>query len=395
MEQQSSREVTAALLLCCSTALITISFLFYFSGQVNAAPPLRIGLTLGLTGKYSEMSEMQRKGFELWQSEVNSRGGLLGREIRLILYDDQSDPERARMLYETLIKKDHVDLIFAPYSSEITEAVAPIIERHGYPMVVSGAASDRIWQRGYRYIFGLLSPARRYTQGFLELLVMKGINDLAIITSEDPFSLEVAEGTRRWAERLGLSIRHLETFKKGLKELTPIAKKARASGARVMILCGHLEDSVDMKNALKRIGWNPIYFATVGPATDRYLELLGDDSELTFSTSQWEHNVNFKHCKDFYDSFLKTYGIRPTYHAATAYAAGQVIEEAVRRSGTIERERLRKTLSSMETVTIIGRYKVDKTGLEIRHQLLVIQWQRGRKEIVWPESIRTADPIFR
>lgn len=375
--------------------LIIIVFLFCLPDHVNAAPPIKIGLTLGLTGKYSEMSEMQRRGFELWQREINSKNGLMGREVRLILYDDGSDPERARMLYETLIEKDHVDLIFAPYSSEITEAVAPIIDRHGYPMVVSGASSDRIWQRDYRYIFGLFTPASRYTQGFLELLVMKGINDLAIITSEDPFSLEVAEGTRRWAERLGLSIRHLEAFKKGLKDLTSIAKKARASGARVMILCGHLEESVDMKNALKRIGWNPIYFATVGPATDTYLELLGDDSELTFSTSQWEHNVNFKHCKDFYDSFLKTYGIRPTYHAATAYAAGQVIEEAVRRSGTIERERLRKTLSSMETMTIIGRYKVDRTGLQIRHQNMIIQWQRGRKEIVWPESIRTADPIFR
>lgn len=319
----------------------------------------------------------------------------MGREVRLIIYDDGSDPERARMLYKALIERDHIDLIFAPYSSEITEAVAPLAERHGYFMIASGASSDKIWQRDYRYIFGLYSPASRYTQGFLELLVMRGINDLAIVTSEDPFSLEVSEGTRRWAERLGLRIRHLEAFKKGQKDLDYIAEKARASGAKVVILCGHLEESIAMKIALRRIGWAPIYFATVGPATERYRELLGPDSELTFSTSLWEHSVNFKHCKDFHDSFFRTYGIRPTYHAATAYAAGQVIEEAVKRAGTLDRERLRNTMSSMETMTIIGRYKVDRTGLQVRYQNLIIQWQKGRKEVVWPLSLKTAEGIFR
>ncbi|MFN3396374.1 MAG: ABC transporter substrate-binding protein [Thermodesulfovibrionales bacterium] len=134
--------------------IATILLLFLFERDLFAAP-LRIGLTLGLTGKYAEMSEMQKKGFELWVSEVNKKGGLLGREIKLIIYDDKSDPTVAKGLYEAMIDNEGVDLIFAPYSSEITEAVAPIAERHGYPMIVSGASADRIWQRGYRYIFGL------------------------------------------------------------------------------------------------------------------------------------------------------------------------------------------------------------------------------------------------
>ncbi|MFN3479709.1 MAG: ABC transporter substrate-binding protein [Thermodesulfovibrionales bacterium] len=99
--------------------IATFLLLSLFERDLFAAPPLKIGLTLGLTGRYAEMSEMQRKGFELWVSEVNKKGGFLGREIRLITYDDKSDPTVAKRLYEAMIDKEGVDLIFAPYSSEM------------------------------------------------------------------------------------------------------------------------------------------------------------------------------------------------------------------------------------------------------------------------------------
>lgn len=366
-----------------------------FERDPFASPPLRIGLTLGLTGKYAEMSEMQKKGFELWASEVNKKGGLLGREVKLIIHDDRSEPEVAKRLYESMIDKEDVDLIFSPYSSEITEAVAPIVERHGYPMIVSGASADRIWQKGYKYIFGLYTPASNYTQGFLELLVMNNIDDLAILYADDAFSVGVAEGTRKWAERLDLKVRYFKSFRKGVKGLESFLREAKASGAKVLILCGHLEESIQAKRSLKAIEWRPIYFATVGPATDSFYEILGPDAELTFSSSQWEHTTSFTHCTDFYESFLKTYGIKPNYHAATAYSAGQLIEQAVQKAKTTDREKIRKMLSLMESMTIIGRYKVDKSGLQTRHQNLITQWQGVKREIVWPEPVRTATPVLR
>lgn len=369
-------------------------FIIYIEGDLFAASPVRIGLTLGLTGRYAEMSDMQRKGFELWASEVNKKGGLLGREVKLLIYDDKSDPETAKRLYEAMIDKYGVDLIFAPYSSDITEAVAPVAERHGYPMIVSGASADRIWQRGYKYIFGLYTTASRYTQGFLELLVMNKINDLAVLYADDAFSVGVAEGTKKWAERLDLKVRYFKGFRKGEKRFEPFLAEARASGAKVLIICGHIEESIQIKRSLGSIGWRPIYFATVGPATDRFYEILGVDAELTFTSSQWEHNVSFSHSRDFYESFLRTYRIKPNYHAATAYAAGQLIEQAIQKAAIFDKERLRKVLSHMEAVTIIGRYKVDKYGTQRRHYNIVTQWQKGKREIVWPESIRTARPLL-
>lgn len=127
--------------------LITVALLFY-PCYATATTPIRIGLTLGLTGRYSAIAEMQRKGL-----------------------------------------------------NRITMAIASVIERHGYPLIVSGASSDRLGLQGYRYLFGLYTVASGYARGFLELLTLKGIDDLSLVSADDPFSLEVFNGTRKRAER--------------------------------------------------------------------------------------------------------------------------------------------------------------------------------------------------
>ncbi len=95
------------------------------------------------------------------------------------------------------------------------------------------------------------------------------------------------------------------------------------------------------------------------------------------------------------DSFIKKYKEVPSYHAATAYAAGQILEAALKRLGNLERNRLRDILSAMDTITIIGRYGVDSKGMQSKHFNMIIQWQNGKKEIVWPKELRTAKPIFK
>lgn len=362
----------------------------------ETAEPIKIGLTLGLTGKYSEMSDMQMKGFRLWENHVNSRGGILGRKVKLLIYDDKSDPQTAISLYRRLILKDKVDLVFGPYSSEITEAILPITEKYGYPVLISGASADKLWQKGYRYAFGVFTPASKYSVGFLELLVINDLNNIAIVYADDSFSKSIAEGTKKWAERFGLNVLLFEGFKKGTKNLDDIAIKAKASTAQALIICGHLDESVNMRLALKNIGWHPkAYFASVGPAMQEFYDKLGKDADYTFSSSQWEPRANFPDSMKFYEAYIKTYKETPSYHASVAYAGGQILESAIKKIGSIDKEKTREILSSMDTITIIGRYGVNMTGMQIRHHNLIIQWQKGKREVVWPEEIRTAKPIFK
>jgi branched-chain amino acid transport system substrate-binding protein len=382
------------------TKTLLISFLLFFIALPASAqePLIKIGVSLGLTGKYSEMSNMQMKGFRLWEKEVNSRGGILGRKIKLIIYDDKSDPRTAKSLYEHLILNDKVDIVFGPYSSEITEAVLPITEKHGYPLLVSGASADRLWQKGYKYIFGIYTPASRYSAGFLELLVKNDLQDIAIVHADDAFSLDIANGTKKWAERFGLKVVLFEGFKKGTENLDFIALKAKASKAQVLIVCGHFNESVKMRKSLKKINWQPkAYFASVGPALPAFQANLKSDANYVFSSSQWEHHeeTTIPGCKEFYHAFIHAYNETPSYHTATAYAAGQILEAAIKNAGSIERQKLRAVLLSLDTITVIGRYGVDKKGQQIRHFNVIVQWQNQEKKIVWPEGLKTADPIFR
>src|SRR5690606_11197010 len=114
--------------------------------------------------------------------------GLLGRQVKLTILDDKSDPELARELYQNLIVKDKVDLVFGPYSSEITDAVANITEQYQYPLLASGGSADEIWERGRKYVFGVYITSSKYTRGFLELLVKSDLDKIAIVAADDVFS---------------------------------------------------------------------------------------------------------------------------------------------------------------------------------------------------------------
>lgn len=373
-------------------ALILVSY----ASTVFSQEEIKIGLSLGLTGKYSEMADMQYKGFLLWQEEVNRKGGILGRKVRLIVHDDRSEPEEAKRIYETLIEKEKVDLLFAPYSSEITEAVAPVIEKHGYPVIASGASSDRLWKKGYKNLFGLYSPASNYTSGFLELILLNDFKEIAIIHADDPFSIEVASGTEKWAKRLGLKIILKETFKKGQSIPEGIIQKIRLHKPQVIVMAGHFDESIDMLRVFKKIGWYPkAYFASVGPVLEKFYKIAGRDAEGVFSASQWEPDNGMPGSSEFYNSFKKRFRKEPSYHAATAYAAGKVLEEAIKRAGSIDRDKLMEVLSMMDTITLIGRYKVDISGKQTKHLNLIIQWQNGQKRIVWPEDMAEVKPFFR
>jgi branched-chain amino acid transport system substrate-binding protein len=379
------------------TCVKRASFILFFlltASFVYAAEPVRIGLTLGLTGKYSQMSDQQVKGFKLWERDVNRAGGILGRPVEVIVYDDGSSPQRARELYTRLIVRDRVDLLFAPYSSEITEAILPLAEKYGYPLLASGANADRLWQSGGKYLFGMWQPASKNAVGFLELLVLNNFKRVAIAHAEDSFSTDAAAGAKRWAERFGLKVVFFEGFGKETSSLNELVKMIKAGGPQALIVCGHLADAVGVRRSLKALKWYPRAYYGSGAALQAFYEELGPDADYTFSNSLWEHEGG-PGCCEFYESFKDTYKEAPSYHAATAYAAGQIMEEAIKRAGVLNRDRIRDVLSSTDMLTIMGRYGVDKTGMQTKQFNLVIQWQMGKKEIVWPEQAKTGKAIFR
>lgn len=371
--------------------------LFLSTISLAADEPVRIGMTLGLSGKYAALGQSQEMGYRLWEQHINASGGFIGRPVSLRILDDNSDPERAARLYASMISQDQVDLVFGPYSSAITQAVAPIAERHGFPLLAAGASADDIWSRGYRYVFGVYSPASRYAVGFLELALLQGLDSLAVVAADDSFSMSVYSGVLTWARRFGLHIVMTQLFEKGSDPYEEIALNIMRADPEALLVCGHLEESVHMRLALEKVKWHPkAYFATVGPALVEYHDRLGDRSHLAFSASQFEPraNIQFEPFDRFVTAFKDAYGVEPAYQSAAAYAAGMLLSSAISRAGSFNREAIREALLAMDTTTLIGRYGVDATGLQVKHSPLIVQWQDGSKEIVWPAEVQTAEPVL-
>ena len=379
-----------ALLLCFALTLAP-----FHSIPADEAP-IRIGLSLGLTGKYAKLAEMLDRAYRLWVRDVNQSGGLLGRPVEIVIKDDQSSPEVAVELYRELIHDSSVDLVFGPYSSAITAAVAPVVEKAGYPMLAAGAASDTIWQQGYTNIFGVFTPASRYALGMLDLALLNDLTTIAIVYPNDPFSVSAAGGVKKWAPKLGLDVVMFEKFEKGQRDLVKLARKIALVQPSMVMMTGHFNESVDMRIALKKVGWYPAaYYATIGPVLGEYREILGEDADLSFANSFWEPMLKYPQSQRFAASFRAEYGVTPSYQAADAYAAGQILERAVISANSLSRDKIRSSLRRLEMQTVIGRYGVDATGVQVKHFALTIQWQEGKKEIVWPEELATAKPIFK
>jgi branched-chain amino acid transport system substrate-binding protein len=364
----------------------------------QASPrPLAIGVSLSLSGRYAPIGDMQSKAYRLWERHVNGRGGILGRRVAVVILDDGSDPEKARALYTDFVTKDEVAFVFGPYSSAITAAVAPIVDRHGFPMLAAGAAADEIWKNGYTNVIGMWSPAGRYAIGFLAILSERHIGEIAIVTADDLFSASVAEGARKWAPQYGVQPTSFITVSKANPDMERAATEARASGAEVLVMAGHIEESISMRTALRRLGWGPrAFYASVGPALTAYRERLGPDADGSFSTSVWEptEDLRMPDSPQFLRAFVTAYGMTPSYHAATAYAAGQILEKAILRAGRPDRDEVRKALFTMDTTSILGRHAVDRTGVQTKRFPMIVQWQAGERKIVWPPEVQTAAPLL-
>ncbi|MEE8428429.1 MAG: amino acid ABC transporter substrate-binding protein, partial [Gammaproteobacteria bacterium] len=246
----------------------------------SRAGDITVGVTVSLTGKYAKFGKEELNGMQMWVEDLNARGALLGRKVRLVHYDDRSDRKESARLYERLITKDKVDLLLGPYSSGLTLAASTVAEKHQFPMVATGAASSRIWARGYKNIFGIETPATHYMDLVVELLHKGGVDRIALFYAGTDFPREVAEGVRTQATKYGLTIVFDEEYDKDSTAFSDLAKRMARTQPEVVIGGTYLDDSVAFVRAAKKSSLNPqAYVFTVGPAVREFGDRLGADAE--------------------------------------------------------------------------------------------------------------------
>ena len=348
-----------------------------------------VGGAISQTGQYAEPAGRQVNSIKLWVDEVNGRGGLLGHKVVARLLDDKSDTQTAIKLYEKLITEDKVDLLLAPYSSGITEAVANVNERYKMPFVAYGAASTPIWEKGRRYIFNIVAVAEDYQKGAVHLAKQIGVKKIAIIGQDSLFPRQAGQGAKEWAKKLGVDVVLEENYPPKQTDFTALLQKIKAAGADAVISNSYFADAAAQLRQMRELNINfKLYSSTVGPGLPNFPEQLGPTAEYVLGFSQWEplpQVFKLAGMKEYIDAYEKRFNEKPNYHAGGAYGALLVTEAAVKKAGSFDNEKLREVLATLDITTMYGRYKVDAKGMN-SHEGITFQILKGQRRVVWPEK---------
>ena len=377
-----------------SLMLSLVVFFFAFP-TASLAKDIVVGASVALTGKYARTGQEQLQGFQMWVDDVNARGGLLGRKVVLKYYDDESKPDTGAKLYEKLITDDKVDLLIGPYSSAVTMAASTVAEKHNFPMVSSGASATEIWSRGYKNVFGLYTLAETYMDQILAFGKSKGLHNVALIWANTEFPRAVANGVKAEAKKIGLNVVFEEEYGKATTDFSSMIIKIKARKPDMVIGGSYLPDSVAfMRQAKENRLYAKIFAFAVGPALPDFGKNLGPDAEGVMGNTQWEPTLKLPGVKKFDEEYKAKYGHEPGYHAGGGYGAGEVLEAAVKKAGSTDRDKVRAALFSLDIVTTFGRFKVDSTGRQVGKPGYTIQWINGERELVLPADAATAKPVY-
>lgn len=352
--------------------------------------PLIVGAAISQSGHLADLSADLRKSLLLWQEEVNAAGGLLGRRVELRLLDDASDTAAAGTHYERLIKEEHADLLIGPMGSASTQGAANAAERHRRVLMNATGAARAAQKPGFRYVFQVAAPFSSYGAGPLEIARSLGYRRIAIHARNDPGSREMAVRLKEDAIAAGLQPNELEVYSIRSSDFGPQIERARAFQAQAWMAFGLPRDAAEMVKSFRKHRYAPEMFVALGAGETEFVRLLGQDAERALGILPWDRTVATAENRSFVAAYERRWSAEPTLAAAQGYAAAKVLEEAVRRAGAIDQEKLRSVLQRLELQTPLGPHRIDKDGLQAGARPLVVQIQRGRRQIVWPEPLATA-----
>ena len=363
----------------------------------DAQGPIRIGASLSLTGTYAKLGKNQHEGYQLCQKDLNAKGGLLGRKVEFVVYDDQSMPPTGVRLYEKLITEDKVDAVMGPYSSPITEAVANVTEKYKKVMVTPLAATTSIFRKEPRrkYVFMILSPAEVYLEGLIDIASKRGLKTVAVINEDTLFSKAAAAGAVEQAKKKGMQVVFTEAYPKGNTDFSALLTKIKATNPDVIAAATYFDDAVALTRQMKELNVNPkAYGVTVGGDLPEFYDTLKGSAEYIYAATQWEPVLSTPGNKEWFESYKAEFKHEPSYHSAAGYAGCLIYAEGVKRAASLEADKVREQLLKLEFRTMFGDYKVDQDGFQLAHKMVTFQWQKEQKVVVWPDDLALGKVLF-
>jgi len=374
----------------------------------SAGSPIIFGAAVSLTGSQSKEGGLTRQGYDLWSDWINARGGIVINNVKhpvqIAYEDDQSNANLSATLVQKLITTEKAQFILGPYGSTATATDAVVAERNGIPMVESNGAAQSIFSHGYKYTFGVLSPANKYLTGVIDMAATLSPQPttIAMLAANDSFSLEVSKAVEDYATTKGMTVVFTKSYPAAAPDVSGLISQAKAANPDIVMNSGHLAESIAINKAAKQLGLNAKIFAySVGPSTPDFISALGADANYVYDGSQWTPQVKYK--PSFYLSvsdYVKAYQTKynstdpPDYHVAESTAGCLAFEKAIENAGSLDPSKVRDALAALDVMTFFGQIKFDSRGLNIYKPMVVEQIQNGTHYTVFPADVANGQPKY-
>lgn len=381
---------------------------------------ITVGFTISENGAYANESKSQANGIKLWVQRVNDAGGIRlanGQVITFAVktYDDKSDAVQADAMYKKLVNVDHVDFLFGPYSNELTNVAASIANQNGKIMISAGAASDLIFQRNFRTVYQVYTPASHYLIPALDIIstVDPDSNRIASLYESEAFATLAALSASNELQVRKLYTIYTESYQAGTTDFSSFVRKIADAKPDVILAGGHTDDGKAIAQELVRQGVNAKMVVLLDSASQPKFSDIGVSAIGFIGISQWEADSFFTSANvreggpafygtsgtEFTLAYHQAYGVTPDSFAAGGYAAGLILQYAIEQAGTLSPDKIQAALDNMNIMTFFGVLQFDITeknhGLQKGHEVVYVQWQLDPsgnlvKRVVWPISLAIA-----
>ncbi len=387
------------------------------SGASAEEPPIKIGMSMPQTGGLAGGGKASLLGIEIWRDDVNAKGGLLGRKVELVVYDDKSSASETPAIYAKLLDVDKVDLLFAPYATVPTAPIMPLVKQRG--MLLMGNFSFQVNSKVHHDMWfnnAPWGPADSWATGFLTLGQKAGGKTVAILSADQEFAQNIATTARDVAKKLNLPVVFDQAYPPSTAEFSSIIRALNAAKPDIVFVASYPPDSAAILRAVNEIGVgdNVKIFggAMVGLQFAAVMESLGSllNGVVNYNTWLPEPSMYFDGTKEFFEKYSKRAveaKVDPLgyYLAPYGYAMGQMIEEAVNATKSLDQKALAKYLRENTHKTIVGPITFSEDGEWKESATLEAQFRgvkdknmdqfrsSGKQVILFPDRLKTGDLI--
>ena len=369
--------------------------------------PIKIGISLSLSGDFSADGKAFEQGYQLWQTDVNKSGGLLGRQVQLDIVSDASSPDQVQTNYQTLISVHHDDLVFGPFSTLLTKPASVVANRYGYAFVEGAGGGPSVFTRGLHNLFDVSLPVASNLVAFanyiMSLPASQRPTSVAYATEDDPFTQPQVDTARQVLEKGGIKTASYQVYPAETTDYNPIADKMIASGAQIVIVGTLLPDVSAFIQRFKQQHYNPqALIATAGPDQgSQFLSAIGGTKPaeaIMVPNGGWYPQASTPGNTQMVQEYLAKYGGTAadiSSDVPEAYSVGEVVQQAVAKISSLDNQKLITELHSGSTYqTVQGPVKFDDTGQNVAATAYLFQWQNGSLIPVYPTNVAKATPEF-